>query len=109
VKNHRVEFVDDAALPDGTDWVLAREGDVNFLFVRESATLGDVLSEAWVAFHAQTDAAPVVVRQRQAVKASALVVGMLAFALQPWVTTETLAAADFSGPSAVLRQMAPSY
>lgn len=49
--NHRVCFVDDDALPDGTDWCLVQDGDLNIAFIKEGADLALVLCEAWTAFH----------------------------------------------------------
>ena len=53
MKNHRVEFVGETDLPAGVDWLMTRCGEAHTLFVRDTAPLCQVLSEAWVAFHRQ--------------------------------------------------------
>lgn len=51
MRNHRVVMVDDSALPDYMDWVLAQDGDMNVVFIKESADLANAFCEVWTVFH----------------------------------------------------------
>lgn len=65
MRNHQVRFVQDEALPDGMDWVLAQAGERNIVFIKESADLGLVLCEAWTVFHQNVTVVPEPRRSRR--------------------------------------------
>ena len=58
MRNHIVKFVDDNALPDGMDWALAQDGDLNVVFIKSGADLGLALCEAWTVFHRNVTTVP---------------------------------------------------
>ena len=55
---YQVRFVEEGALPEGTEWAIARQAGRTFLFVKESAVTTspdgccDALSRAWKAWQA---------------------------------------------------------
>lgn len=48
--SYEVRFVDDAALPEGIDWALARTAVEMVAFIKESRITAAVLMEVWGAY-----------------------------------------------------------
>lgn len=49
---YRIEFVDDQALPEGHDFLLAQTAENAVIFYRESAISPEMLEDSWAAFRA---------------------------------------------------------
>lgn len=47
---HQIRFIDDDELPDGHDWMLVREEDHYYFFVKRSRVTQEVLMEGWAAY-----------------------------------------------------------
>lgn len=55
---HQIRFVDDAALPEGHDFVLVQTPTGAAIFYRESAITPRVLEESWAAYRSMRTTQP---------------------------------------------------
>lgn len=56
--HYSIKFVDDAALPEGHDFVLIKAGDEYCIFYRAGAVRPSVLEDSWAAYRALTESPP---------------------------------------------------
>ena len=52
--NYQIQFVEDAALPEGNHWALVETPQTIYLYVKRSHVTPVVLEEGWAAFRART-------------------------------------------------------